>query len=266
MDDGSGQFHVTGGFTYAEEGSYTVQVTLTHDLLPSVLATSSTATVADAQLINATGVNVSATEGALFSGSVATFTDPAGSEPIADYTATIDWGGAGTGSTTGTIVDDGSGQFHVTGGFTYAEEGSYTVQVTLTHDLLPSVLATSSTATVADAALTFQAGTNFGVVQGTDSGPQIVANFTDLGGSEPVGDYVATIHWGLGPDSLGIVASTGPGTFSVTGNHTYTAPGSYNISVSIDHEGTPFNSGTTSVATVAQTFRVTNFQPNPERF
>ncbi len=60
----------------------------------------------------------------MFSGTVATFVDPAGSEPIGDYTATIAWGGAGSGSTTGTIVSDGSGNFHVTGSFTYAEEGT----------------------------------------------------------------------------------------------------------------------------------------------
>src|SRR5256885_9846413 len=51
-----------------------------------------------------------------------------------------------SGSTTGTVVDDGGGNFHVTGSFTYAEEGSPTVQVTLTHDALSSVLASSSTA------------------------------------------------------------------------------------------------------------------------
>ncbi len=29
MRSGGGNFHVTGSFTYAEEGSYTVQVTMT---------------------------------------------------------------------------------------------------------------------------------------------------------------------------------------------------------------------------------------------
>ena len=192
-----GNFMVQGNHTYAEENTlgYSISVTVTDGGEDTSSLTTAAATVADAQLINATGVNVSATEGALFSGSVATFTDPAGSEPIADYTATIDWGGAGTGSTTGTIVDDGSGQFHVTGGFTYAEEGSYTVQVTLTHDLLPSVLATSSTATVADAQLINATGVNVSATEGAlFSGS--VATFTDPAGSEPIADYTATIDWG----------------------------------------------------------------------
>ncbi len=50
-------------------------------------------------------------------------------ERSSDYTATIAWG-AGS-SATGTIRqrgDGGSGNFHVTGSFTYAEEGSYTVR------------------------------------------------------------------------------------------------------------------------------------------
>jgi hypothetical protein len=127
---------------------------LTHDSLPAVLASPSTATVSDAELTNAAGTDFSATRGTLFSGTVATFVDPAGSEPIGDYTATIHWGAAGTGSNIGTIVDDGGGHFHVTGNYTYAEEGTPTVEVTLTHDSLPAILASPSTATVAARTLT----------------------------------------------------------------------------------------------------------------
>src|SRR5262249_61040094 len=63
---------------------------------------------------------------------LATFTDPAGAEALADYSASIDWGDGNTSA--GTIsFDSGSGVFTVAGSNTYAEEGNYTVTVTITH-------------------------------------------------------------------------------------------------------------------------------------
>ena len=202
--------------------------------------------MADAQLTGATGLAISATEGALFAGTLATFSDPAGSEPIADYTATINWGGAGAGSTSGTIVSDGSGNYHVTGSYTYAEEGSYTVQVTLTHDALPSVLASSATATVADAQLTaVTGGFTLTSTEGIATGLQTVATFKDPAGAEPNASdpgaisthYAATINWGDSLSSAGIITyDSGTDTFTVQGNHTYASDGNYTIHTSITHE------------------------------
>jgi hypothetical protein len=80
---------------------------------------------------------------------VATFTDLGGPESTGDYSATINWGGAGTGSTTGTIVANGGGSFSVEGSFTYAHEGSYTVAVHIVHE--NGITAdTTSTATIKD--------------------------------------------------------------------------------------------------------------------
>jgi hypothetical protein len=66
-------------------------------------------------------------EGATFIGPVATFTDAPASPA---YTATIDWGD--THSSTGTISGPPGGPFTVKGMNTYAEEGNYTVKVTVT--------------------------------------------------------------------------------------------------------------------------------------
>src|SRR5260370_41079544 len=64
---------------------------------------------------------------------IATFTDPAGAEVVGDYTATINWGDGST--DTGTVVNSGGNTFRVDApDHTYAEEGSYTVNVTLKHD------------------------------------------------------------------------------------------------------------------------------------
>src|SRR5439155_5057533 len=80
------------------------------------------------------------------------FVDPGGAESIADYAATINWGGPGTGSTAGTIVANADGSFSVKGSFAYAEEGNYTITVTISHEETTPQMITSS-ATVADAPL-----------------------------------------------------------------------------------------------------------------
>jgi hypothetical protein len=89
------------------------------------------ATVADA-----VGANVSATEGSAFTGVVATFTDPDGSAPMGNYTATITWGDHDAGghplTSPGAIVDLGGGHFQVTGSHTYAEQGNYPLSVSIT--------------------------------------------------------------------------------------------------------------------------------------
>src|SRR5262249_39808944 len=79
--------------TYAEEGTYTVNVTLKHDLLPSITTPNQSIVIADQQLTNLTtatmpsgkveGVAIGTITG------IATFTDPAGPEVVGDYTATI---------------------------------------------------------------------------------------------------------------------------------------------------------------------------------
>src|SRR5206468_9349454 len=74
------------------------------------------------------------------------------------------------------------------------------------------------------------------------TGNVVVATFTDTGLPEVAApdDYVAYIDWGDGTTSTGTI--TGPddnGVFTVTDNHTYTASGSYTISVTLIHETAP---------------------------
>src|SRR5207302_1551106 len=128
---GAGTFTVSGSHTYVEEGAYPITVTIGHDTAPDAI-TYSTATVSDPPVIATGGFTVTAVEGA-GSGSqtVATFTDPGGAEVMGDYSASINWGDSSTSS--GTISLSG-GVFTVTGSHTYAEEGTKTITVTLSHD------------------------------------------------------------------------------------------------------------------------------------
>src|SRR5438128_4295067 len=79
---------------------------------------------------NAAGATLPATEGASFSGAVATFTDPDTGATASEYAATIDWGDGS--ATTAGAISGSPASFSVSGAHTYVEEGTYSVTVTIT--------------------------------------------------------------------------------------------------------------------------------------
>jgi N-acetylneuraminic acid mutarotase len=79
-------------------------------------------------------VPIAPQSGVVFSGPVATITDPGGNEPAANYSASINWG---DGSGTDTITPGVSlinGRLTVSGRHIYAVPGGYTITVTVTDD------------------------------------------------------------------------------------------------------------------------------------
>jgi len=72
-----------------------------------------------------------------------------------------------------------------------------------------------------------------------------VATFKDLGPSEAVINYTASINWGDGAHTVGTIAA-GPstGSFTVSGTHTYAKQGDYVTSIKIDDA----DGDTTSIA------------------
>src|SRR5207302_2931331 len=112
------------------------------------------------------GLSLSAVDGgASASQTVATFTDPGGAEVLGDYSASIDWGDLS--SSAGTISLS-AGVFTVKGSHTYAEEGTKTITVTLSHDGAPTATATS-TATVSDPAVVPTGGFSLSAIEGAAS-------------------------------------------------------------------------------------------------
>ena len=85
--------------------------------------------VADAPL-TATGAAISAVVNSPFNGIVADFSDADLSAAANKYTASINWGD-NTAATAGTIVDNGNGDFSVTGSHTYSGAGSLPLTVTI---------------------------------------------------------------------------------------------------------------------------------------
>jgi hypothetical protein len=80
--------------------------------------------------LSATAVNFSATAGAPFSGTVATFTTANKTDSAAAYTAVITWG---DGSTSSGVITGSNGSFSVCGSHTYAAAGRYAVCVQISN-------------------------------------------------------------------------------------------------------------------------------------
>jgi hypothetical protein len=198
------------------------------------------------QPITAKGTTISATEGALFKGTVATFTDPDPKSMAAEYSATINWGDS-TPATPGTVTGPTGGPFTVTGSHTYAEEGTYKVTVTITDKDEPSNTATvNSAANVSDAALTAAPACPAVSLQ-SYTGP--TATFKDA--ASPYGtlsDFSATISWGDSSSSAGKVSGPNGGPYAVSGSHTYTSTGPFTITTNIKDVGG--STATTSCTTI----------------
>ena len=229
--------------TFAEEGTDTVKVTVTDGTSLSGSATFHVA-VSDPAVVP-TGAVVHAVEGA-DSGPVvvATFTDPGGAESLADYSATIDWG---DGHTSAGVLSFAGGVFTVTGDHTYAEESapehagsypSYAILVTIGHESAPAATANSH-AFVSDPSVVGTGGFAINALECQALTSVAVATFTDPGGPEARGDYGATIDWGDGHTSAGVISGPVGGVYTVSDGNTFAEDGTYTITVTLHHEESP---------------------------
>ena len=217
-----------------------------------------------AAAMSAQGVNFSQQETppAPLQQTVGTFTDTTPSDP-SGYTVSINWGdGTGTLSPGGFVYLPSGGPFTVISNtlHTYLNDGTYTVtfSVTETGDDHDSATATA-VATVGEAnrglfvtvpPLNASEGT---VVSGT------IATFTDPGTTDPAADFTATIDWGDGTTTAGIVTE-GPaaGDYVVSGTHQYTDELSGLLNVSISEPGLGSNGiGNTVTISEADALTVT---------
>jgi ELWxxDGT repeat protein len=196
-----------------------------------VVSPATTLTIQDLPLTGM-GIALPLTEGTLYHGMVAIFSDPGGPEPVGHYSATINWGD-GSPLTTGTITPAGA-LFLVGGTHAYAKNGSYTVRVTVRNNGAAAVTLTS-TATVLDAPL--QA--NRVVVQATMGQPftGVVAAFKDANPLSKAIDFHATITWGDGHTSEGHITANPDGGFRVTGTNTFATAGNLPVVITIKDAG-----------------------------
>lgn len=263
---GGAVFQVLGSHTYAEEGSFAVNITITLNGVVSTNLTAGTATVADAPLVS-NGGTVTGIEGNTTGPQVvATFTDANPGAAASEFTVTINWGdGTPVQTLPGSAVTKSGSvngvQFTVTAAHTYLEEGVYATTITILDDGGSTTVA-HGTAVIADAPLTPSNQPNVFTVEGQlFSGP--VASFTDANPFATVGEFnYVLIHWGDGsPDTAGTITQPGGmGTpFVVNGTHRYlttggVGAGTFPITVDVHDEGgstvTLSNTANVAVASV----------------
>jgi len=250
----SAAFAVVGQHTYGDEGSFTVTVTIS-DVPPGTgtATATDTATVTESDSLSGTPVSFVALAGTSFTGTVANFTDSYTGNNAGDFTATIDWGDATTSAGT---VTGGGASYTVSGTHTYAAPGTFSVMVTLSDDAPGTATAmVTSTAHVAGAGLTVFPAT-FAATEGTAFNG-VVATFTDSRGGAMPSDFTTSIHWGDGATTVGVVASSGGGVFTVSGMHTYADEGAFSVLVQVTDNVSMMTGNATSTANVAEGDKLT---------
>jgi hypothetical protein len=196
-------------------------------------------TITDAPL-TLTGKPLTAFEGLMFTTTVATLTDANPIATTADFNSgsgsvMINWGDSTTNA--GTVVQTAAG-FLVQGTHAYAEEGMFMISITVTDD--GGSTATTpppATANIVDAPLTLSASP-IKVMMGVPFNGQ-VATFTDVNPTAPLSDFMATIDWGDGTTTSGVITQPGgAGTaFSVSGMHTYISATTHIFTVTVTDAG-----------------------------
>ena len=206
----------------------------------------------------ATFVPIAAGENAAFNRFVAYFSDPDGfdgrfvagtTDVPAAYTAMIDWGDGSV--PVGGAVNYATGRLGVSGGHVYNQAGSYVAIVSILKNA-NVVTQVGGFAQVADGMIAGSIVPGAAPLEGSAFRDAPIATFTDFGGAQVPGSYVATIDWGDGsPISPGVVRlqdsstnlaypagqAASPGLLTVLGSHTYNMPGAFTVSVVLQSQG-----------------------------
>jgi hypothetical protein len=227
---GNNKFSVTGTHTYFGGliGIGIPIITVT-DIGGASVKASLFVIIRDAPL-SGNGYTLHAIEGTPVSGTLVSFTDPGGKQPVANYQVAITWGDGTT--STGTVVANTHGRFDVTAPHVYQHMGSYTVTVGILDNAFSafeSTIRIKSTVIVPKGPFTLQAtpvdarhaltATDYYVSGQSD---QQIATLADPDNTKGAGEYTVTIHWGDGATSAGWArADSISGTFNIYGTHYY---------------------------------------------
>ena len=242
---GPGTYTIYSSNVYAKPGSYAVNVVLTGANSSSAQA-SGTATVSDAPL-STSPVSIDTLIQTPFSGEVAFFQTNNSYATSADFKASIDWGDS-TPPTSGSISSNGLGSFSVVGQHTYAIVGTLPITVTIvspggqTNIVNSTAIVTAPPVSVFPTMVTGNAGQPLSGVT--------VATFLDPTISDTATDFRATVDWGDGTINVGSIVNQGDGVFSVTGNHTYTASGTFTINIQVVRVADGQTASTSSTAQI----------------
>jgi streptogramin lyase len=223
--DASGVYSIPSSVTYLAAGTYDTSVTITTGSgnVITVLGTAIVTEPGSSVPFVGQGIDLTGSEDTAIlanrtvNGSpvlaVATF-----SGPVASYSATIDFGD-GSGSIVGTVVDLGGGSYAVVvpAAKVFAANGVFSGSVQITDGT--NTLNLAFTTTISDTPLVASSGVLLEALKGrTVNGT--VATFSDEVDST-VSWFSATINWGDGTSSSGVIVQTAPGEYTVIGKHLY---------------------------------------------
>ncbi|GAJ00550.1 unnamed protein product, partial [marine sediment metagenome] len=230
--DGSTSTELSTTHTFADNGVYTVTLTVT-DKDGGVGTDTLTVTIIRTGGQAPEIIEISVTDDinendiAILSG---LFIDP---DMLDSYTLVIDWG---DGSSDTFVLDVGDRSFSAEHQYlddepSGTQQDDYTIEIVLTD--IEGGQDTASTAitvnNVAPEIITFSTGS--GGCEGTTSehDVSIVAEFIDIGRLD---SHTAVIEWGDGTSTTGQITEA-DGTGSVTASHIYTSGGIYNITLTV---------------------------------
>jgi PKD repeat protein len=227
----AGQFSISDGYAYSDPGNYAIQVTVT-DLAGESWVGTTMATVSAAPLTMTGGLVDDAVPGVSVTQTLASFTDANAADGASSYVATVNWG---DGTQTSGVISGSEGDFVVSGTHAYAAQGNYQVTVTVSNAADQTTGSATSTVDV-------------GAIYAGQAATLQVASFTSSNPNAAASNFNATITWGDGTQSAGVVTGSN-GQFQVTGTHTYAADGSYAVQVTVaDQYGDTLNAtGSVSV-------------------
>ena len=235
-------FTVYGNHTYAEEGTYSISVTITKTASGATAIASGQAVIADAA---ADGRHIRQLHAEFRRRSV----QQAGRQLHGRQYLR-----AGHGlhrhdqlgrRVAGHHGDDRRG--HARGdlqrrGDPYLHHGRHIAITTVVKDVGGSTVTLTGTATVSDRALIAAATMPVSAVENTSTGSVVLATFTDPNPLDTGSGVSATVSWGDGTGTLPAVVTfigTSPSgsMFQVSGTHTYTTPGTDTISITVTTTG-----------------------------
>ena len=201
---------------YANPGTYTIYVSVTHPLTIARATVSTTALVQHGSP-EVTAHHFQAIPAVPFMGGVAEIWLPGSTNLPTNFTASIAWG---DGSTTAGQVTGGNGHYAIlapAGGHTYAVPAQYTAIVTAM-DTLSGETGTSQTTAVVTFASIAPTLASFRPTQGVPFNDTVATFSAPL--ADPLSGFSAVIDWRDGVTSVGTIFGGG-GSFRVNGVHTY---------------------------------------------
>lgn len=210
--DDNGTLTVYGRHTYATAGTRSVGITFTATGGTTTTVTTA-ATISAAPMTMTGGVTATAIQNTAIDVKLATLTDANLPAPASSYTVSVLWS---DGVVSGGYLEGQDGVFYVHATRGAASPGSLTATITVT----------SAGGLSAQTAGSLTVGNYY-------AGQVLTLTAATFQSSYPATTLSATVNWGDGQSTTGVISPGANGTFVVTGTHAYGSSGEYSASVTV---------------------------------